>query len=319
MKEKLARATAEQERISKQDGSVSSSRSAKPAIETKADRGTQRATVESDTEEIQITRSPAPKGDEKSVRSAKTPDEPVKVDKGKQRARDEPKTDESKTVKLRSRLTTMTGKVIPRALSADERAAYRATATAKTGTDNMDPSSRAAPKPDEPETDQAAAKRAKWDQSSDDVKKKYIAERERRRHTGPDAGETKPAEARKRETWERMSDQEKKQYLAKREKRRAAPDSDSKKTTEVSKREKWNKMSDEEKKRYLAEREKRDRVGKEPDSETMADAKRQKWERMSDSERERYLDERKQRERASAAGRKSGEGSGLTQEEKEKL
>jgi hypothetical protein len=172
----------------------------------------------------------------------------------------------------------------PRALTSEERAAYRARAAKSSS--SADKASTRSARVDEPMT------KEKWAKMSDEDKKRYLSEREKR----------KQAQTAKDDT-----------------KLQSGQNSD--KGKEASQREKWEKMSDEDKKKYLAEKEKRRAIEKSKPKtrEQEAAAKAEKWDKLTDEEKQRYLHERQKREQARRAQLKAGESSGLSAEEKEKL
>ena len=233
-------------------------------------------------------------------------------------------------------------KAIPRALTKEERAAYRARAAREASTGDATSKSRSANTADD------AMTKEKWAKMSDEEKKVYMAEREKRKNAfvkddGPMTKEKwakmsdedkkaytteseKPPSAgddgaMTKEKWEKMSDEEKKVYMAEREKRKKVGSSKEPPTSKSGEKEdgskkKWNELSDEEKKRYLAEREKR---SKPKSREEEAAAKAEKWDKMSDEDKKRYMQEKQKREQARRAALKAGEGSGLSAEEKATL
>jgi hypothetical protein len=234
-------------------------------------------------------------------------------------------------------------KTVPRALTKEERAAYRARAAKEASTGDTSLKSQSASTADDAMTKDKWAKMSdeekklymaerekrkhtpvkddepmtkdKWAKMSDEEKKVYMAERERRKNAsaGVDGAMTK-------EKWEKMSDEEKKIYMTEREKRKKAESSKDPPPSplggkEEGSKKKWNELSDEEKKRYLAERER----SKPKSREEEAAAKAEKWDKMSDEDKKRYLEEREKREQARRAALKAGEGSGLSAEEKATL
>jgi hypothetical protein len=279
MLEKLARAKAAKKRAEEEasrskgeDGSPA--RAAEP---TKVAKGKEKALPDPASKETgsrpKDPKGAAAVGDRSRSSAIRPPSADMRVDKGKRKADPEPvKGDASE------KNPSMAAKTAPRALSADERAAYRSRKAAQ----SVSGSPEASLSKTDKNGDEAAkaAKRAKWDAMSEEEKRKYLAEKERRHK------DTSQAKA---------------------------------KTPEQAKKERWEKLTDEEKKQYLTEREKRKAAAEASDPKAAAESKREKWDKMSDSEKERYLQERKKRQRAKVASKKLGEGSGLTAEEKANL
>jgi hypothetical protein len=220
MLEKLARAKAARKRAEEEasrskgeDGS--SARATEP---TKVDKGKEKALSEPASKE----RDSRPKdpggaalvGDRSRCKDIRPPGEDMKVNKGKRKADPEPVKGGGS-----QKNPSMAATTVPRALSADERAAYRARKPAHSVSGSPEPSLSKTDK----NGDEAAkaAKKAKWDAMSEEEKKKYLAEREKRRTDISEAGAKTPEQA-KKERWEKMTDEEKKQYLTEREKRKAA-------------------------------------------------------------------------------------------------
>ena len=234
---------------------------------------------------------------------------PTKLDKGKGKevARETLSPGDKATVSNKG------DKAVPRALTTEERAAYRARIA-------RDPSSAATPSSKssgKAVTAEDPMTQEKWAKLSDEEKKRYMADREKRKRPLP-GGDPMTTEK-----WSKLSDKEKKLYMSEREKREKAGTSRDPPTTPqsgakgtASSKEKRDGMSDEEKRRFLAEREKR----RSPESrEAEAAAKAEKWDKMSDEDKQRYLQERQKREQARRAALKVGEGSGLSAEDKENL
>jgi len=201
-------------------------------------------------------------------------------------------------------------KAIPRALTKEERAAYRARAAREASTGDATSKSRSANTADD------AMTKEKWAKMSVEEKKVYMAEREKRK-----TASVKDDEPMTKEKWGKMSDEDKKAFMAEREKRkkvetRKDPQTSPSGGKEDGSKKNWNELSDEEKKRYLAEREKR---SKPKSREEEAAAKAEKWDKMSDEDKKRYMQEKQKREQARRAALKAGEGSGLSAEEKATL
>ena len=199
------------------------------------------------------------------------------------------------------------GKAVPRALTQEERAAYRARIANQASAGDSSSKLKSASAPNNVMT------KEKWAKMSDEEKKMYMAAKEKRKtaSVNDDGAMTK-------EKWGKMSDEEKKVYLAEREKRKKAETSKDPSTSQsggkegVSKKN-WGELSDEEKKRYLVEREK---SSKPKSREEEAAAKAEKWDKMSDEDKKRYMHEKQNRDQARRAALKAGEGSGLSAEEK---
>lgn len=199
------------------------------------------------------------------------------------------------------------GKAEPRALTKEERAAYRARIANQASAGDSSSKLKTASASNNVMT------KEKWAKLSDEEKKMYMAAREK----------CKPASvsddgAMMKEKWGKMSDEEKKLYMAEREKRKKVQSSKDPSTSQSGGKEgasnkKWDELSDEEKKRYLVEREKR---SKSKSREEEAAAKAEKWDKMSDEDKKRYMHEKQKREQARRAALKAGEGIGLSAEEK---
>ena len=142
-------------------------------------------------------------------------------------------------------------KTVPRALTKEERAAYRARAAKEVSTGNTSLKSQSA------RTADGSMTKEKWAKMSDEEKKLYMPEREKRKHTS-----VKDDEPMTKDKWAKMSDEEKKVYMAERERRKNA----SAGVDGAMTKGKWEKMSDEEKKIYMTERERRKKAepGKDP-------------------------------------------------------
>jgi len=210
----------------------------------------------------------------------------------------------SKDTSLKSRDR---GKAVPRALTKEERAAYRSRIANQASAGDSSSKLKTASASNNVMT------KKRWAKMSDEDKRMYMAAKEKRKtaSVNDDGAMTK-------EKWGKMSDEEKKLYMAEREKRKKVQSSKGPSTSqsggkEGASKKKWDELSDEEKKRYLVEREKR---SKPKSREEEAAAKAEKWDKMSDEDKKRYMHEKQKREQARRAALKAGEGSGLSAEEK---
>jgi len=228
---------------------------------------------------------------------------PSKPDKGKGK--------EVVPVSMMSRDTSLDpkdgGKAVPRALTKEEKAAYRARIANQASAGDSSSILKTASASNNVMT------KEKWAKMSDEEKKMYVAAKEKRKtdSVNDDGAMTK-------EKWGKMSDEEKKVYLAEREKRKKVetskdPSNSHAREKEGASKKKWDELTDEEKKRYLVEREKR---SKPKSREEEAAAKAEKWDKMSDEDKTRYMHDKQKREQARRAALKAGEGSGLSAEEK---